>query len=270
MSTYTTQQARVLTSLAEHTAIHRAVAECRSLVDAIINGVTSVSLYESADKLRAYAPASLREASSLVTTELATLPPVAVLPPSIAVDLSSLTSDISGAEALAPAERTRLVETMMPRLADLVDRVGVETGRVERITVAEGLSAGLGDLGYTLTAATGTYSSAIEASRGHEKVLVIVKDGGEVTTDWAGLRDGSCVDRQAELRAAAARHGIDLGDAKASLHHDPRGGLTIAAAARHHASSLAEGAVADADATHRAACKRAADKKPALRDRARA
>ena len=118
---------------------------------------------------------------------------------------------------------------------------------IERLAVAEAMSLGLTELGYNLICAEGSYTSAIEASRGHEKVLVIVNDGGEVTTDWVGLTDHRCVDRQSDLKEAVARHGVDLSETKASLHHDSRGGQTIAAAARQHAESLAEGAVQHAE-----------------------
>lgn len=191
MSTYTSKQARIRAALSEKVRDYVTI-ECRDTVDAIINGITSRSLHEEAERLR----------------------------------------------------------TTTPGLAETIERTEEKFARVERLVVYRGLSESLRDLGYALNEATGMSASAIEASRGHEKVLVVVKDGGEVTTDWAGLRDSTCIDRQAELTVAAAQHGIDLGETKASLHHDPRGGQSIAAAARHHGSSLAEGAVLEAEAHH--------------------
>jgi hypothetical protein len=230
----------------------RAFADAReaATVDAILAGTTSATLNAAAARLRSLAPTSLAEATRLVTEEAALLP--AALPAPTARAVRGLTLELGRAASATPAERARLAEAAAPRLARAVTGAAAEFGRVERVVVTEGLAAGLRDLGYSLTRASGAATSAIEASRGHEKVLVVVEDGGMVTTDWAGLRDGRCLDRQAELEAAAGRYGIDLGETKPSLHHDPRGGQTIAAAGRRHAANLAEGAVKVAEQAHAA------------------
>lgn len=144
--------------------------------------------------------------------------------------------------------RQALTDRVRTYVATQTSQLTCSMAALERLAVTESLTLGLTDLGYSLTSAAGEYTSAIEASRGHEKVLVIVRDGGEVTTDWIGLRDHRCVDRQAEIEGAAARYGLEFEEGKASLHHDHRGGQTVAAAARQHGRTLAEGAILYAEA----------------------
>jgi hypothetical protein len=246
MSTYTSKKARLRATLTAQVKSYLAT-ECHALLNEIIGGTSSTVLAESSARLASSRAETLRDLETLATTELARLP-LAALPSPLAAEFEGFTADLGRAAALPTPERLRFTESAAPRLAELVGRAGAEFGKVERLATAEALAAGLGDLGYTLIRASGTATSAIEASRGHEKVLAVVKDGGEVTTDWVGLSDGTCLDREAELTAAVARHGVDLGESKASLHHDPRGGQTVASAARRHAESLAHGAVLEAEA----------------------
>ena len=115
--------------------------------------------------------------------------------------------------------------------------------------IHDAICAGLTELGFQLIQAEGRTVSAIEASRGHERLVVRVDQSGQVATDWVGLSDGRCERLQADVTRAAARHGVEFVPVDAVRHNDPRGAreLLIPAAARVGAPSLAHAIVQEAD-----------------------
>lgn len=122
--------------------------------------------------------------------------------------------------------------------------VADDLAALERTAVMALAADVLIDLGYGFETAAGPTTSALEARRGHEVLLVVVENGGSITTDHAGLADDACQDRQADFVAAMARRGVRLDERAEVRHHDPRGGTPILTAARAGQANLAAGAVA--------------------------
>ncbi|MDQ0733499.1 hypothetical protein [Arthrobacter sp. B1I2] len=118
---------------------------------------------------------------------------------------------------------------------------------LERLAIADVSSDVLATLGYALQRVDGQRTSAIEARRGHETLLVAVEDQGRITTDHAGLADNTCSSRQNDYVEAMRQRGVLFDDEITVQHHDPRGGSPIANAARHGGPSLAAGAVIEGD-----------------------
>ncbi|PKM60704.1 MAG: hypothetical protein CVU99_06680 [Firmicutes bacterium HGW-Firmicutes-4] len=89
--------------------------------------------------------------------------------------------------------------------------------------------------------------TALEASKGHSKLLVLVENKGAVLgtsikTDWAGLADTSCLKLQEIFEQKLAKNGVSVSSLEpAKRHLDPRGGQLISSAGKIHASNLAEG-----------------------------
>ncbi|MDR0434213.1 MAG: hypothetical protein LBH21_04005 [Gracilibacteraceae bacterium] len=97
-------------------------------------------------------------------------------------------------------------------------------------------------LGYSLTTESNEIMTGIEASAGHVKLLMLIENNGRISTDWAGLADGSCEARQRSLEKEMGERGVEFKRPfYRSRHDDPRGGELIAMAGRRRASSLARG-----------------------------
>lgn len=132
-------------------------------------------------------------------------------------------------------------------LVEALSTVTSQLGAMERLATASLSADSLAGRGYTVERVDGLLTSAVEASRGDEKLLVVVTDGGRVVTDHAGTVGDECVDRQAEYIEAMSERGVLFSEEIAVRHDDPRGGSPITVASRVRSGSLAQGAVLEGD-----------------------
>lgn len=154
-----------------------------------------------------------------------------------------------------PAPATVALESARTGSQPLPEALGIvaqNLASLERLAIADVSTDVLGNLGYALQRVDGERTSAIEARRGHETLLVAVEDQGWITTDHAGLADDTCSSRQSEYVEAMRLRGVLFDHEITVQHHDPRGGSPIANAARAGGPSLAAGAVIEGDARDRA------------------
>lgn len=126
--------------------------------------------------------------------------------------------------------------------------VAIDLAVLERRAVAEASVSALTHLGYAVQRADGAHTSAVEARRGHETLLVRIGDQGRIETDHILLGDETCNDRQSDFVEAMRERGVLFDEEVTVQHHDPRGGSLVADAARAGGGSLAVGAVLDGDA----------------------
>ena len=227
--------------------------EWDQLQQCIFDGLKATDLVNAAARLRAASQLDATCAQAVCQQELEQLPPVSVFPEAVQALFASANpktvAEHQAATSQLLAGPAEIALDRLGSLAEAIEAASLATAQVERQTITEGLASALSGLGYYLQRAEGEYSSAIEAARGHDKVLVTVENFGQVTSDWVGLAGDHCHDRQAQLAQAASQRGINLSQTQLTAHHDPRGGQTVAAAARQHARSLAHGAVIYADQT---------------------
>lgn len=182
---------------------------------------------------------------------------------SLAHDVASLQGPIDAAvwsrvDADLPDWATHLPETSTAAmqaahlgqipLPQALTTVAADLAVLERLATTDASAVALTDLGYTVDRVDGISTSAIEARRGHETFLVVVRDQGRIETDHLGLADDSCIDRQQDFVDAMGHLGILFDEEVVVQHHDPRGGSPVAHAERAGGRSLAEGAVLDGDA----------------------
>ncbi|GHF14653.1 hypothetical protein [Pseudolysinimonas yzui] len=177
------------------------------------------------------------------------------------VPTSGLNSDAIGwerVEQAMPAWRQQLPATSTAALESArtgaiplgvaLSTVALELGTLERLAVADTSVPALVGLGYAVTRVDGIRTSAIEARRGHETLLVVVGDQGTVATDHLGLVGDACDARQSDFVAAMDTRGVLFDESVRVRHDDPRGGSPVDNAVRSGGASLAEGAVRHGDA----------------------
>jgi len=134
-----------------------------------------------------------------------------------------------------------------PSIASSVKRMANEAARLEWSTVSFIAEHALKTMNCSTRAVSRGCRSAIEASSGNTKLLVLIENRGplkglSIKTDWAGLSDTSCVQKQAQFEQQLAKNGVTLAREGVGQHHiDPRGGQLIAAAGKMHADNLATG-----------------------------
>jgi hypothetical protein len=246
MSSYVSKQAAARASMtAQLTA--RIGSTAQSMVKAMVDGLNSLKLSESAAELAEMGTTGLPQVQAMAVEELNVLP-VDALSPDLAADIWDFREGLAQAVMLPEGAQGGFAESAAGELAGLIDRAATEVGAAERVITAEAYILGLADLDYTIiSSATGEFTNAIEAARGHEKVVIRVTDGGTVDTEWVGLADNSCQDREAELNTAVEKHGVSFGEAKVTMYYDPRGGKIIANAAQHATGSLAKDVVTEAE-----------------------
>lgn len=133
-------------------------------------------------------------------------------------------------------------------LASALRTVAADLASLERLAVTDLSGAALAELGYTVQRVDGDHTSAVEARKGHETMLVVVGDQGRIESDHVGLAGEECNDRQREFVDQMNRRGVHFDEGVTVQHHDPRGGSAVAAAARAGSTSLAAGAVQTHDA----------------------
>lgn len=116
-----------------------------------------------------------------------------------------------------------------------------ELATTERQLTAAAAGLALGDLGYVVHRADGDHVTGFEASRGHEKLLVQVGDGGEVVTDHLGLSEAvSCGTTQQAFVDQLATYGVAIAEQDRQDHRDPRGGGLALRSARAAGRTAAE------------------------------
>ena len=106
----------------------------------------------------------------------------------------------SALETTAADLQTELAETLTAATA-------VVTAAARGITANALAESGL-ELGYAVTTHQGEAATCVELRRGHEIVLIGVRDGGNVEFDHGGLTDDTCEKRQLHLEQAAKRRGV--------------------------------------------------------------
>ena len=147
-----------------------------------------------------------------------------------------------------PVQTTALPVSELTAVSGLLDDAFVsaelEVSRMEREVTSAAAALALPELGYFITRADSDQATAFEARRDHEVLLLVIKDGGLIETDHAGLNGDACGERQEALSTQMAHHGVHLQETSHIRHDDPNGGAQIALAARERAGSLAAGAVA--------------------------
>lgn len=213
----------------------------------ILTAAVSLSDAASAECDSVLRGASSRQAHALAT-EFATLP--------VGVPTGSMWDRIDDA---FPAWHETLPSTSVAALESArvgalpimqaLSTVTADLGRAERLALADVSAQSLNALGYDVTRADGLGTTAFEARREHEVLLVVVRDGGELTTDHAEVPGDACVDRQHDLMAELQRRGVAIEEGFSVRHDRPSGGSPIAAAARADGTSLARGAVLVGDGT---------------------
>jgi guanyl-specific ribonuclease Sa len=116
---------------------------------------------------------------------------------------------------------------------------------VERRVILNASAQSLRKSGYNLVVADGESVSAIEASKGHEKLLVLIENGGRITSDHMGVADDNCEAIQRRFEEGMREFGVSTLGAplRKHRHHDPRGGELIAEAGRQREKNLAAGIV---------------------------
>jgi hypothetical protein len=143
-----------------------------------------------------------------------------------------------------PVEVEQVLEDAHTSLVDALEAVQAEIAMTERLVTTQAIAMALPDLGYSVLRADGPGVTGFAASRGHEKLLVEVTDGGHVVTDHIGLSDGaSCGAAQASFVDRISTYGIEIEETSRTDHRDTRGGSLAVWAARSGGRNLAEGVV---------------------------
>ena len=161
-------------------------------------------------------PASeLSRLNSIIGSSQLTLPDLRQL-----ISTPSASSVLS---TLAPAEFSRVLSHMESgsRSALEMTAADLQTELAETLTVATTVvtaatrditantiaESGL-SLGYSVTTHHAETDTCVELRRGHETVLVRVRDGGNVEFDHCGLTGDTSGKHQLELERAAKRYGV--------------------------------------------------------------
>jgi len=235
-------------------SVRQAMPELERIHDALINGLTSLQAGNLSIAISDTQVTSVDGLRNMWGDVAQQLPGWEQWP---GVACSELSTAHAMFECLDTDGNWRVSEGLDVMLAQAHDALGealrataAELSRVERFAVAEAAALSLPNLGYSITRVEGDHVTALEASKGHEKLLVVVTDGGGIVTDHAGISDGACVTRQDEFIQNMERFGVTVEESAHTDHRDPRGGDPIAAAARHRASSLAAGAVIEGDRSY--------------------
>ncbi|MDR2354587.1 MAG: hypothetical protein LBE16_00160 [Clostridiales Family XIII bacterium] len=124
------------------------------------------------------------------------------------------------------------------------DALGNISADAERRIFSNIAGQSLSELGYGVILESDATHSVLEASRGHEKLLILIENGGKITSDHAGISDGGCEARQRQFETEMGKRGVMLArgsEARQTRHNDPRGGALIAEAGRQRAPDLAKG-----------------------------
>jgi hypothetical protein len=154
------------------------------------------------------------------------------------------TGDSSRATALARQGDERLREALRATAGTLAVQERKEAaGVLERALVSIGCRT-------TLRAANGF--TGISAQRGHQLLVALVEDGGDVKVDIAGCEGDACEPLQRNLEQAVREHGGLLTHVESREHRDDRGGVMMQQAALTAGrDTLADGVVRHAAAAAR-------------------
>ena len=141
----------------------------------------------------------------------------------------------------APASTPAALPQAFGSLTRALAVATTELATTERQLTAAAAGLALGDLGYFVSRSDGEHITGFEASRGHEKLLVQVGDGGEVVTDHLGLSEAvSCGTTQQAFVEQLATYGVALAEQDRQDHRDPRGGGLALRSARAAGGTAAE------------------------------
>lgn len=246
MSTYMNS---VTSFVTENLALLREVADEQFKL--MVDGVSS----SGGSRCAASTAASLRDACcGQVTSEavslLATMRDSGLLAPETVLQVQTAHVQL----AADPTQPT------IASAAAVLEQAACEIAVAERQVAAKAMEHVLTGQGYTVNLAAGSVTG-IEASQGHTKMLVEVRDGGAVISDHVGLADGTCDTRQQRVVDDLEAVGVRVEDTERVDHRDTRGGSLAARAARSTGQNWAERIVkSSARAT-------VADREPARRAR---
>ena len=212
MSTYTASTTAYQGGL---TAIRAILPELESQAQAVSDGLSSARLCDLV--------ATVRQADAIGTDE-------------------AFTSALTHVRQTLPAW---LSPDSPNTLLGGLERAATELAGYERQLTAAATGLALGDLGYAVIRADGDHVTGFEASRGHEKLLVQVGDGGEVVTDHLGLSDAvSCGATQQDFVERLTAYGVVMTEHERLDHRDSRGGGLVLRSARAAGRNAAERIVA--------------------------
>lgn len=134
-----------------------------------------------------------------------------------------------------------------PCLSASLKAMAGSVAKLEFRSISAATDKTLKDMQFTTKLVSRGGRCALEASRGHAKLLVLVENKGvvrgtSIQTDWAGLGDTSCLKLQETFEKKLAVNGVSVSSLEpAKRHMDPRGGQLISTAGKMHAVNLAEG-----------------------------
>lgn len=114
---------------------------------------------------------------------------------------------------LQDGRRSALETTARDLQAELAEILAVAVTVVTTVTrdlTAETFAESGLDLGYSTTTYHAESATCVELRRGHEVVLVVVRNGGHVEFNHGGLADDICGEHQLQLERAAERRGVFL------------------------------------------------------------
>jgi hypothetical protein len=137
--------------------------------------------------------------------------------------LISMPSTSSVLGTLAPGEfsrvrahmeggsRSALETTALDLQTELAETLAAATTVITAATrdiTADTIAASGLNLGYTVTTQRSQVATCVELCRGHETVLIRIRDGGDVEFEHDGLTDDTRGKRQDQLERAAKRYGV--------------------------------------------------------------
>lgn len=224
MSTYTSSTVSLNTSVANLAQLGS------SEFDALAHGLCSANAASLCSELIANPPGTIAELNTVWARIDQALPGWQQHLP--ATSVTTLAAARSGLRPLGPA----------------LGAVAQDLAKLQRSALTATAIDTLTSLDYAVRRVDGERTSAVEARRGHEVLLVTVEGEGRLTTDHAGLAGDACTDRQQDFVDGMRQRGVEFDDQVAVRHDDPRGGSPIANAARAGGTTLAHGAVLGGDA----------------------
>lgn len=241
MSTYTASTSSYRASLL--TAVRALMPQCQAQAQALCQGFGSTELHLMASQLAVLAPpASSAELATLWRdVEQVLEPRESMLAPATANLLESLGAQVGELVARRQPLNIGVVNATVDQLTVGLQQATADIAGYERAITAQAAGLALADLGYAVTRVDGASVTGFEASRGHEKLLVEVAQGGRIVTDHIGLSEAtSCGQAQAAFVDQLATHGVQVVAAERHDHRDPRGGGLAIRAAKVRGATMAE------------------------------
>jgi hypothetical protein len=154
------------------------------------------------------------------------------------------------------------------RLRNALRETACDLAASERTGAASIVERALTSIGCRTIVRETDGATGIEAGRGNQQMVVLVKDGGVMTMESAGCGEDTCEPFHREATQAIEAQGGALEEVKATVHGDFRGGALIREAARvANGDSLADGAVRYAKMRRRARFSREAEAPTARSER---